>query len=79
MQFSLAGKGMRGRDPYGPSFDRIDCSKGYTPENTRIVILAINIMLADWGTDVFEAVVSQYQQHQRALPAPLPACSGARL
>ena len=30
------------RNPYGPSVDRIDITKGYTPENCRIVIWAFN-------------------------------------
>jgi hypothetical protein len=30
------------RNPYGPSIDRIDITKGYTPENCRVVIWAFN-------------------------------------
>lgn len=30
------------RNPYGPSIDRSDISKGYTPENCRLVIWAYN-------------------------------------
>lgn len=68
MRFSVAGTGMRGRDPYCPSLDRIDNSKGYTPENTRIVILAINIMLADWGEDVFQTVIRRYSAQRKLRP-----------
>lgn len=64
LRFSLSGKGMRGRDPLGPSLDRIDCSEGYTTANTRIVVLAINIMLADWGEDVFQKIIAAYTKRR---------------
>jgi hypothetical protein len=34
----------RSRNPYSPSVDRIDCRKGYTNENTRVVITHYNFM-----------------------------------
>lgn len=38
--------------PYHPSLDRIDSSKGYTPDNIRIVCLAANIAMNTWGDQV---------------------------
>lgn len=38
--------------PYHPSLDRIDSSKGYTPDNIRIVCLAANIAMNAWGDQV---------------------------
>lgn len=32
------------KNPFSPSIDRIDCSKGYTKSNTRIVIWQYNLM-----------------------------------
>jgi hypothetical protein len=55
-----------GRAPFTPSFDRIDPRKGYTKDNTRIVIWAINVMLGDWGEDVFENVVIALRKHRMA-------------
>jgi len=52
------------RHPFAPSFDRIDNSQGYTRGNVRIVILSLNIMLADWGTDVFERVGNCYRNNK---------------
>jgi hypothetical protein len=46
---------------YAPSLDRIDCSKGYTIDNVRIVIVAINIMLLDWGEEIFHRVAKAYR------------------
>lgn len=50
-----------GRHPFSPSLDRIDNSKGYTPDNVRIVVLAINIMMADFGSEVFSRVANKYR------------------
>lgn len=33
-----------GKNPYAPSVDRIDNSKGYTKENTRLVLWQVNLM-----------------------------------
>lgn len=41
------------------SVDRIDSSKGYTEENTRLVIWAVNAGMGDWGEDVFALVCQE--------------------
>jgi len=48
----------RGVHPYAPSIDRIDSAKGYTKDNCRIVIFALNAMLLDWGEDIFRRVAT---------------------
>lgn len=40
------------RDPWAPSIDRIENRQGYTLENVRVVSLAANIAMGDWGLDV---------------------------
>lgn len=40
------------RNPFCPSIDRIDCAKGYTAENTRLICAALNIAMNVWGLDV---------------------------
>lgn len=39
------------RGPYSPSLDRIDSTIGYTEDNTRLVIWAINVGCSDWGLE----------------------------
>lgn len=34
-----------------PSLDRIIPQQGYTPENTRVVLYAVNTMANDWGLE----------------------------
>lgn len=47
-RFASDGK----RDPWAPSIDRIENRQGYSVENVRIVCMAANIAMADWGFDV---------------------------
>ena len=64
LQFSYA-KSVRGRrNPYAPSIDRIDSSKGYTPDNIRVVCFGLNLMAADWGLEVFEYIACCYIKEQ---------------
>jgi hypothetical protein len=40
------------KNPYAPSLDRIDSkNKNYSPENTRIVLYAVNCALNEFGID----------------------------
>lgn len=39
----------RRRRLWFPSIDRIDPAGGYTPDNCRLVCIAVNIALGDWG------------------------------
>lgn len=61
-----AAHGSTGKvNPYVPSFDRIKAGGGYTQDNVRIVVLAINLMLLDWGDAVFEQVANSYRYWKR--------------
>lgn len=66
-------------DPFAPSFDRIDCRRGYTRDNTRIVIYAINVMMMDWGEELFARIAGRYRyakgrKPEQATPEPLRKC-----
>jgi hypothetical protein len=45
------------RQPWTASIDRIDCSKGYTFDNCRLVCAAVNVALNSWGESVLERIV----------------------
>lgn len=49
LSLRLSGK----KGPYGPSIDRIHPSKGYTADNIRIVCVAMNFAMNEWGLDAF--------------------------
>lgn len=40
------------KSPWTPSLDRIDSNLGYSFENCRLVCVAVNYALNQWGTDV---------------------------
>lgn len=44
--------GGSARNPWAPSVDRIDCSKGYVPGNVRVVCWAFNQMRGDFPDEV---------------------------
>ena len=45
-----------GRDPFSISIDRIDSSKGYTADNVRFVLLAVNLGMSHWGDAAFRQI-----------------------
>lgn len=51
--------------PWMPSLDRIDCTKGYTQDNVRIVCVAVNTLLQDWGDSVFHDLMKADRERQR--------------
>jgi hypothetical protein len=57
------------RNPFGPSLDRIDNSKGYMRGNVRIVLSAVNYAINEWGEDQYRticaAVVGSETRHTR--------------
>lgn len=47
---------------FSPSIDRRDITKGYTPENCRVVVWALNCALGQWGEEVFAVVAKAYTE-----------------
>jgi hypothetical protein len=41
------------KNPFAPAIDRIDCARGYTPDNTRLVCYCVNASMNQWGFTVF--------------------------
>ena len=46
--------------PFAPSIDRIDSSKGYTRENCRIISVAANFAMNEWGEEVLRKLAIDY-------------------
>jgi hypothetical protein len=53
-------------NPTVPSIDRIVPDRGYTKDNVRLVIYAINAMLLDWGEELFIRVANSYRYQKRS-------------
>jgi hypothetical protein len=74
----VTGDNSRRVNPYSPSIDRIDNSKGYEISNVRIVCFAVNMMMLDWGESVMKHVAESYLNHNSS-PAVKNECGGANM
>lgn len=52
-------------NPFNPSIDRIDSTKGYTQDNCRIVLACINMGIGEWGLDTYLDVAAKAIAHQK--------------
>ena len=48
--------GSSSRRPFAPSIDRIDSRFGYTEGNVRVVCVAVNLAMNDWGESVLQII-----------------------
>lgn len=62
--------GVRFYFPFSPSLDQIKPGEGYTPENTRLVCVAVNIALNRFGEDVLRQVCEGFLIHNPPSEAP---------
>ena len=61
--FLPASKGYA--NPYAPSLDRIDSkNKNYTPENTRVVLQAVNMAINEHGLNDIIPILKALVDHQ---------------
>ena len=51
------------RHPYEPSLDRKDSSQSYTVSNTRLVCVAVNFGLNQWGDSVYFELARAAAEH----------------
>ena len=47
---------------FGPSLDRINSSKGYTKQNTRVVCLWYNLAKSNWDNSFIQKVIKETVQ-----------------
>ena len=45
---------------YGPSLDRMSAGGPYSFENCRLVLLAVNVAMSNWGEDVFRDICAAF-------------------
>lgn len=74
-EFGALDRAHFSSEPWRPSVDRIDASGGYVQGNCRIVCVAVNIALNEWGEEVLlrvsRAVVAQYGKRPRQNGKPV--------
>lgn len=56
----VTGHPLENEGPFAPSLDRIDCSRGYTPDNVRIVCLITNTAMLHYGKAAFGELAIAY-------------------
>ena len=52
LPFDLNPQKKHKQNPHAPSLDRINSSKGYTKQNTRVVLSAVNTALNEYGEKI---------------------------
>jgi hypothetical protein len=56
--------------PFAPSIDRINNGAGYSIENCRLVCVAVNAALNEWGMKTLLQVVAGVHKRRRILDGP---------
>lgn len=64
--FNLKGV-QKNFNPFNPSIDRIDSTKGYTKDNIRIVCVIVNLSLNEFGEEIFKKMCQSYINYQLEL------------
>lgn len=60
IEFQIPQERIGKASPFSPSIDRIDCSKGYTLNNVRLVCVAVNYALNEFGEAIFKQICEAY-------------------
>lgn len=58
LEFDLSKRGGGKRHPLAPSVDRIDSTKGYTPDNTEVVCWMYNVCKSDFDLHYVQLMVA---------------------
>lgn len=75
LPFDLTPPNNASQNPYSPSIDRIDSLKGYTKDNIRIVLYAVNAALGQYGTEIMlpilKAMITGIENAKQNTAAPV--------
>lgn len=50
------------KSPHAPSLDQITANQGYTKNNVRVVLYAVNMMMGTWGLEKALEIVQAIQR-----------------
>jgi hypothetical protein len=67
--------GAGARDPFAPSMDRIDSTKGYVAGNVRLVVTIANFAMNSWGLGPVLRLAEALRAHCGAYDAPIAPVS----
>jgi hypothetical protein len=73
IEFSYEKPAGHRKAMWGPSIDRIDCRGDYQLGNCRLVSVAVNLALNEFGIDVLKRITLAFSEMEKAKRAP-PAC-----
>jgi hypothetical protein len=66
LEFTFEPKGVETNyNPFNPSIDKIDHSKGYTKDNVRLVCTIVNLALNTFGEENFALMCQAYINHSK--------------
>lgn len=51
------------RRPFAPSIDRINAKLGYTKDNVRLVCTIVNMVLNEFGDNIFDKMCRAYVEN----------------
>lgn len=60
INFSMENPGDTNLNPFSPSLDKVIPKLGYTKENTRLVCVAVNLALNEFGEETFKKIAQSY-------------------
>ena len=60
VRFTVDAETNGKKRPFYHSIDRINSDLGYTTSNVRIVCIAVNVAMLNWGDAVFEKIATGY-------------------
>ncbi len=64
IDFILERSEIYNSEPFAPSIDKINPKLGYTKDNVRLVCVAINYALNEFGEDIFKQICKAYLRNK---------------
>jgi len=66
LPFNFSNRGKFTRQPYAPSIDKKDAKNpDYTPENSRLVLWAVNCTMSEYGMDIMLPILKKITENAK--------------